>query len=78
MYIKLKHKFHMNISIVVIISSLFLAMLLDPPTWTMVCFVLFSLFFRALSYSSTYKNNKYECRWWKKVWVIPLFLNLND
>jgi len=26
-----KHKFHMNISIVVTISSLFLAMLLDPP-----------------------------------------------
>jgi len=31
MYIKLKHKFHMNMSIVVTISSLFLAMLLDPP-----------------------------------------------
>jgi len=30
-YIKLKQKFHMNMSIVVTISSLFLAMLLDPP-----------------------------------------------
>jgi len=38
-------------SIVTTISSFFfLAMLLDPPVWAMVCFALFSIFFRAWSY----------------------------